>query len=66
MSKLSQGVLEKSPNGENMYQDWLNKTPIGFIGYPEHLKGIAVYLASNASAYATAADFPVDGGYTAV
>jgi len=40
------------------------KIPLGRIGQPEDLVGIAVFLASDASAYATGALFFVDGGIT--
>jgi NAD(P)-dependent dehydrogenase (short-subunit alcohol dehydrogenase family) len=39
-------------------------TPMGRLGAPEDLTGIAVYLASDESCYATAATFAVDGGLT--
>jgi NAD(P)-dependent dehydrogenase (short-subunit alcohol dehydrogenase family) len=38
--------------------------PIGRLGTSEDLTGIAVYLASDESRYATAATFCVDGGLT--
>lgn len=47
-------------------KEWEDLTPQRRIGSPDELKGIAVYLASDASSYATAADFIVDGGCTAV
>jgi sorbose reductase len=34
------------------------------LGYPEDLIGAFVYLASDASNFATGSDFIVDGGYT--
>ena len=40
-------------------------TPIGRLGRPEELKGIAVFLASSASDLITGATVPVDGGYLA-
>jgi sorbose reductase len=44
---------------------WLAKMPEGSrLGYPEDLIGIFVYLASDASQFATGSDFIVDGGYT--
>ncbi|MGE5695121.1 MAG: SDR family oxidoreductase [Candidatus Sericytochromatia bacterium] len=36
--------------------------PLGRIGQPEDIAGIAVFLASRASTYITAAVIPVDGG----
>lgn len=37
-------------------------TPIGRLGTPDDLTGVAVFLASDESRYATGATFPVDGG----
>lgn len=47
-------------------EQWVRATPQQRIGKPEELKGIAVYLASEASSYATGSDVIVDGGYTLV
>lgn len=38
--------------------------PLGRIGTPEDLAGVAIYLASRAGAYVTGAVIPVDGGIT--
>jgi NAD(P)-dependent dehydrogenase (short-subunit alcohol dehydrogenase family) len=43
---------------------WMERTPLGRPGIPEDLAGIVVYLASEASSYATGGVFVVDGGYT--
>jgi len=40
----------------------LEATPLGRIGRPDDLTGIAIYLASDESAFATGALFVVDGG----
>jgi NAD(P)-dependent dehydrogenase (short-subunit alcohol dehydrogenase family) len=39
--------------------------PLGRIGQPDDMAGIAVFLASRASAYVTGAIIPVDGGISA-
>jgi NAD(P)-dependent dehydrogenase (short-subunit alcohol dehydrogenase family) len=36
--------------------------PIGRVGYPEDMAGIAIYLASDESSFATGSHFHVDGG----
>lgn len=51
-------------NGGDMTKLWMERTPLGRPGIPEDLGGIVVYLASEASAYATGGVFVVDGGYT--
>ena len=60
------GVAERffKENGD-MVKRWLNFTPMGRPGNPEELQGIALYLASEASSFATGAVFTIDGGYTA-
>lgn len=40
--------------------------PIGRLGCPEDVAGLAVYLASDESSWTTGAALPVDGGYLAV
>jgi NAD(P)-dependent dehydrogenase (short-subunit alcohol dehydrogenase family) len=40
----------------------LQSCPLGRIGEPEDMAGVAIYLASRAGAYLTGAVIPVDGG----
>lgn len=44
--------------------DKLRATPLGRPGEPEDLNGLAVYLASDASAFMTGSDVIIDGGFT--
>src|SRR5205807_6999125 len=36
--------------------------PLGRIGHPDDMAGVAIYLSSRAGAYVTGAVIPVDGG----
>ncbi|TBL75661.1 SDR family NAD(P)-dependent oxidoreductase [Paenibacillus thalictri] len=47
-----------------MVKQWIDLTPMKRPGQPEELAGIAVYLASEASSFATGGVFIIDGGYT--
>jgi dehydrogenase/reductase SDR family protein 4 len=46
-------------------QRFVNQIPLGRIGEPEDLAGLAVYLASDASNYCSGGIYMVDGGYSA-
>ncbi|HTM96543.1 MAG TPA: SDR family oxidoreductase, partial [Croceibacterium sp.] len=46
------------------YRDLLTKIPLGRIGEPEEIAGVAVMLASDAAAYLTGTTVFVDGGMT--
>lgn len=47
-----------------MIKKWMDFTPMGRAGTPDELGGLAVYLASPASSFATGSVFVIDGGYT--
>jgi NAD(P)-dependent dehydrogenase (short-subunit alcohol dehydrogenase family) len=60
------GVAERYfKEKSDMVTRWLSFTPMGRPGNPDELQGIALYLASEASSFATGAVFSIDGGYTA-
>lgn len=50
-------------SNDKLLQHFLATTPLHRVGNPEDLMGIAVYLASDASSYATGGVYLVDGGY---
>ena len=50
--------------GDETRNAWLANTPMGRLGVPTDYQGAVVFLASDASAYATGHDLVVDGGYT--
>ena len=42
----------------------IDRTPLGRIGDPEDLVGLAIFLASDASRFVTGATYLADGGMT--
>jgi gluconate 5-dehydrogenase len=60
LSRMTEKALEVSQSGIE------SATPMGRIGRPGELKGVAVFLASEASSYITGQTLAVDGGLTIV
>jgi len=52
-------------NDESSYDRFVKRIPLGRIGEPGDLTGLAVYLASDAAAYCSGGIYMVDGGYAA-
>jgi len=57
-------VLAQSENPQALYASFVATHPVGRLGKPEEIAAIAVYLASDESAFATGAEFRIDGGST--
>ncbi len=45
-------------------EEWLAATPAGRLGEVSEVSSVVVFLASDASAFTTGANYTVDGGYT--
>jgi len=65
-TELTAGVLSQAPDPKAVYAERVAVHPIGRLGKPDDVSGLAVYLASDESSWVTGATFPVDGGYLAV
>lgn len=55
-------VLAQAEDPEALYAEWLALHPIGRIGRPAEVAALCLYLASDESAFATGAEFVLDGG----
>lgn len=68
VNAVSPGYIDTAISGDcafEMKEEWYTLTPLRRDADPRELKGVYLYLASDASTYTTGADFVVDGGYTA-
>ena len=63
---LTAAVLSKAPDPDAVRRERIGVHPLGRLGQPEDMAGLAVYLASDESSWVTGTTFPVDGGYLAV
>lgn len=59
------GFLKENYPGEEerMFDALSASQPIGRMGKPEEIAGLALYLCSDEAAFITGSDFPIDGGF---
>jgi len=62
---LTAAVLSTAPDPQAVRRERIALHPLGRLGQPEDIAGLAVYLASDESSWVTGSVFPVDGGYLA-
>jgi NAD(P)-dependent dehydrogenase (short-subunit alcohol dehydrogenase family) len=65
-TELTAAVLDKAPDPAAVRRERTAAHPLGRLGQPEDIAGLAVYLASDESSWVTGAALPVDGGYLAM
>lgn len=63
---LTAGLIGQAADPEAVRRERTVAHPIGRLGVPEDIAALAVYLASDESAWTTGAILPVDGGYVAM
>ena len=59
---LQERIKAQGGNTEEVRAAFIARQPIGRIGTPEEIAAIALYLASDESAYTTGVYFSIDGG----
>jgi len=64
-TELTERILSQASDPAAVRRERTAAHPIGRLGRPEDIAGLAVYLASDESSWVTGAVLPVDGGYLA-
>ncbi|RPD53474.1 sorbose reductase sou1 [Lentinus tigrinus ALCF2SS1-7] len=71
VNTISPGYINTSMTGPflakrpELVETWSSQNPLGRIGRPDELRGIAAWLASDASSFCTGSDILVSGGHHA-
>jgi NAD(P)-dependent dehydrogenase (short-subunit alcohol dehydrogenase family) len=62
---MVESIVQGSRRPEAVNQKLKNDIPLGRLGKPEEVAAFCTYLLSDAAAFITGADLPIDGGLTA-
>jgi len=59
------GIAAGTRNPQAVHQKLASDIPLARLGRPDEVAALCVYLLSDAAAFITGADVPIDGGLTA-
>lgn len=63
---MNPGMQQRVDREPRLAQQWLGGIAMGRLGTPEDVKGVAIFLAADASSWVTGAMLPLDGGNQAM
>ncbi len=63
-ARIQAQAAKRGRSIEDVRQEFVARQPMGRIGKPEEIAGLAVFLASDESTYATGAIHIIDGGFS--
>jgi len=63
---LNPGLQKRIADTPGLHEKYLGGIPVGSLGQPADIKGLSVFLASDASSWITGALIPMDGGNLAM
>jgi 3-oxoacyl-[acyl-carrier protein] reductase len=71
VNSIIPGTMDTPMNGdllsnESLREEYRRAVPLGRLGVPEDIEGLAVFLASDESSFCTGGLYTCDGGLTAV
>ncbi|KAF9010282.1 NAD-binding protein [Cyathus striatus] len=61
-TQMTKDFLDPRPE---LMTEWSSQNPLGRLGRPDELRGVTLWLASDASTFCTGSDIIVDGGHRA-
>ncbi|KAF9444625.1 NAD(P)-binding protein [Macrolepiota fuliginosa MF-IS2] len=61
-TRMTEEFLDARPH---LRKQWIGENPLGRLGRPDELRGVTLWLASDASTFCTGSNIVVDGGHRA-
>lgn len=61
--RIKEQAEQQNKNVDEVYQHFVNRQPMGRLGTAEEIAALALYLASDESAFTTGASYIIDGGF---